>query len=227
MKVVIFGATGMIGYGVLLECLDDPDIERVVTVGRRLVEVDHERAEALEQIEHADFSDFSSIADRLAGFDACFWCLGIASAGMSEADYRRVTVDFTLAAAEVLVERSPNLTFCFISGAGTNRDGRQMWARVKAEAEDRLAELPFAACYNFRPAMIQPMRGAVSGVRSYRIMYAILGPFYPLLKHWRSMVTSTPQVGRAMINAARSGAPKTTLENADINALASGRGDLP
>lgn len=222
MKVVIFGATGMIGYGVLLECLDDPGIERVITVGRRPVKVEHEHADKLEQIEHADFSDFSAVADALTGLDACFWCLGIASAGMSEPDYRRITVDFTLAAAQVLHDRNPELTFCFISGAGTDRDGRAMWARVKAEAEDKLAEVGFAACYNFRPAMIQPMRGAVSGVRSYRIMYAVIGPLYPLLKHWRSMVTSTPEVGRAMIIAARSGAPKTTLENADINALAVG-----
>jgi len=220
MKVVIFGATGMVGYGVLLECLDDPDIERVITVGRRPVEVEHANASKLNQVEHADFSDLSAIADALSGLDACFWCLGIASAGMSEDDYRRVTVEFTLAAAKVLRERNPDLTFCFVSGAGTNRDGRQMWARVKAEAEDQLAELGFAATYNFRPAMIQPMRGAVSGVRSYRIMYAILSPMYPLLKHWRGVVTSTREVGQAMITAARSGAPKTTLENADINALA-------
>lgn len=217
MNVVIFGASGMIGYGVLRECLDDPGITAVTTVGRRKVDLEHAK---LTQIEHGDFTDFAAIEERLAGFDACMWCLGISAAGMSEEDYRRITLDFTLAGAEVLARRNPNLTFCFISGAGTNRESRQMWARVKAEAEDRLAELPLGALYNFRPAYIQPMRGARSTITSYRVMYAIVGPLYPLLKKIPSMVTSTTEVGRAMIRAARDGAPKTTLENADICELA-------
>jgi len=218
MKVVIFGATGMIGYGVLLECLDDPDVERVVTVGRRAVDLEHAK---LEQIEHADFTDFGPIADRLTGFDACMWCLGVSAAGMSEEAYRRITVDFTLAAAEVLAKQNPGMTFCFISGAGTDRDSGQMWARTKAEAEDRLAELPFEAVYDFRPAMIQPMRGARSTITSYRMIYAVMGPLYPLLKHFPSFITSTVQVGRAMIRVAKEGASKKTLENADICELGS------
>jgi uncharacterized protein YbjT (DUF2867 family) len=217
MNVVIFGASGMIGHGVLLECLDDAGIERVATVGRRPVAVEHEK---LTQIEHRDFSDFSSIAEQLTGFDACMWCLGVSAGGMSEADYRRITYDFTIAAAEVLADRNPALTFCFISGGGTDRGSRQMWARVKAETEDRLGELPFAAHYNFRPALIQPMRGVRSTITSYRIAYAVLGPFYPLLKRMKTVVTSTPEVARAMIRAARDGAPKQTLENVDICELA-------
>ncbi|MEZ4444623.1 MAG: NAD(P)H-binding protein [Polyangiaceae bacterium] len=219
MRVVIFGATGMIGHGVLLECLDDPAITAVTSVARREVPVEHDK---LTQILHDDFTDFRGIADALTGFDACFWCLGVSSTGMTEEAYRRITLDFTLAAAEVLAERNDALTFCFISGAGTDRDSRQMWARVKAEAEDRLADFPFAAHYNFRPAMIQPMRGVRSTIKSYNLIYAIIGPFYPLLKHIRSYVTSTPEVGRAMIRVARDGAPKQILENADICELAGG-----
>ena len=213
MRVVIFGATGMIGYGVLRECLDDPGIESVLTVGRRSVDLEHDK---LEQISHSDFTDFSPIEDQLGGLDACFWCLGISSSGMSEEKYRRITLDFPMAAAEVLLRQSPELTFCFISGGGTDRESRQMWARTKAEAEDRLAEMPFGAVYNFRPAMIQPMRGATSTIASYRAIYAVMGPLYPLLKKLPKYVTSTVQVGRAMIRAARDGAPKQTLENADI-----------
>ena len=219
MKVLIFGATGMIGYGVLLECLDDPSIESVTAVGRRPVELEHDK---LEQITHSDFTDFSSIGERLSGFDACMWCLGVSAAGMSEEKYRQITLEFTVAAAEVLADKNPGMTFCFVSGAGTDRQSGQMWARVKAEAEDRLAEFPFKAHYNFRPAMIQPKRGARSTITSYRVLYAILNPFYPLLKRWKTFVTSTPEVGHAMIRAARSGAPKHTLENIDICALAAG-----
>lgn len=217
MRVLVFGATGMIGYGVLLEALDAPDVEHVTTVGRRAVDIEHDK---LEQIEHADFLDFEPIADRLKGYDACFWCLGIASSGYTEEKYRRITVDFTMAAAEVLARQNPEMTFCFISGAGTDRDSGQMWARVKAEAEDQLGELGFRAHYDFRPAFIQPMRGASSGVTSYRVLYAIFGPLYPLLKKLPKYVTSTVEVGQAMLRVAREGAPKTTLENADICELA-------
>jgi uncharacterized protein YbjT (DUF2867 family) len=176
----------------------------------------------LAQLVHDDFLDVSPIEDELTGYDACFWCLGVSSTGMSEPEYRRVTVDFTLVAAEVLLRKNPKMTFCFISGGGTDRNGRAMWARVKAEAEDRLGEMGFARHYNFRPAYIQPMRGVTSNVRSYRALYAITSPFYGLLRKMPKYVTSTPEVGRAMIRAARDGAPKTTLENADICALAAG-----
>ena len=207
----------MIGYGVLRECLDDSRIAKVTTVGRRPVELTHEK---LTQVAHSDFTDFSAIEDDLAGHDACFWCLGVSAAGMSEADYRRITVEFTMAAAEVLERTCPNMTFCFVSGGGTDRGSSQMWARTKAEAEDRLGDFGFAHVYNFRPAMIQPMRGATSTITSYRVIYAILGPFYPLLKKLPKYVTSTVEVGRAMIVAAIDGAPKSTLENVDICALA-------
>ena len=207
----------MIGYGVLLECLDDAGVDSVTTVGRRAVDIQHKK---LKQIVHDDFTNFSAIEDQLTDFDACLWCLGVSSAGMSKDRYREVTLDYTMAAAEVLAQQNPDLTFCFISGASTDRNSRQHWARVKAEAEDRLAELPFKAAYNFRPALIQPMRGATSTIASYRATYAVLRPFYPVLKRAKKYVTSTPEVGRAMIRTARTGAPKKTLENADICRLA-------
>lgn len=217
MNVILFGATGMIGHGALLECLDDPEVTAVTTVGRREVPLEHEK---LTQLVHADFTDFAPVADRLSGFDACLWCLGVSAAGMSEADYRRITIDYTLAAAKVLAEQSPGLTFCFISGAGTSRDGRAMWARVKAEAEDRLGEFPFARRFNFRPALIQPKRGARSTITSYRVAYAVLAPVFPLLHKLPKYVTTTEELGRAMLYAAKHGAPSETLENADIRQLA-------
>ncbi len=219
MRVVIFGATGMIGQGVLLECLDDPSITEMITVGRRPVAQEHAK---LTQVEHGDFLDFAPIAERLRGLDACFWCLGITSVGMSEEDYRRITVDFTMAAAEVLLRESPGLTMCFVSGAGTDREGGPMWARAKADAEDRLLAMPFGRVTCFRPAYIQPKRGVRSPSASYRVTHAVLAPFHPLLKGLRRYVTSTPEVGRAMIRAARDGAPKPVLENDDICALAAG-----
>lgn len=217
MKVLLFGATGMIGYGVLLECLEDEAVDSVVTVGRRRVTLSHPK---LEQILHDDFTDFSAIADRLTDFDACFWCLGVSAAGMSEEKYRRITVDFTLAAAKLLVKSCPNLTFCFISGAGTSRDGGQMWARVKAEAEDKLAALGFASYVSFRPALIMPKKGTSSTITSYRVLYALMKPFSSLLEKMPKYVTTTPDIGKAMIRAAREGAAKQTLENIDICELA-------
>lgn len=218
MKVVIFGATGMIGHGVLLECLDDDGIESVLTVGRRTLDIEHPK---LEQLVHDDFMDFSAVEDRFAGLDACFWCLGVSSSGMSEEKYRRITLDFTVAGASALARQSPQMTFCFISGAGTDRKGRAMWARVKAEAEDRLDDFGFGAVYRFRPAMIQPKRGVKSTIGSYNAIYAVMKPFNPLLKKIPKYVTTTVEVGRAMIRVARDGSDETTLENADIVALGS------
>ncbi|MEM9069797.1 MAG: epimerase [Myxococcota bacterium] len=217
MNVVIFGATGMIGHGVLLEALDDEGIASVLTVGRRTLDLEHPK---LEQLVHDDFSDFSSIEGRFAGLDACFWCLGVSSSGMKEDVYRRITVDFTMAGAAAISRQSPSMTFCFISGAGTDRESRTMWSRVKAEAEDRLDEFNFGAVYRFRPAMIQPMRGVRSTIGSYNAVYAVMKPFYPLLKKLPKYVTSTVEVGRAMIRVSREGAESTTLENAEICALA-------
>jgi uncharacterized protein YbjT (DUF2867 family) len=220
MNAVLFGATGMIGQGVLRECLLDPGVDRVLAVGRTPPPAGHPKLRALV---HRDLLDFSTIADDLTGLDACFFCLGVSSAGMTEPDYRRVSYDIPLAAAEVLARRNPGMTFIFLSGAGADSTGRGrlMWARVKGQAENALLALPFRAAYVFRPAFVQPMHGARSRTALYRALYAVGAPLYPLWKRFLpKYVTTTEQMGRAMIAVARRGAPTRVLENADINAAA-------
>lgn len=219
MNVLIFGATGMVGQGVLRECLLDPRVTRVVTIGRRVTGHDHSK---LREIAVSDLFDLSSLEQEFIGIDACFFSLGTSAAGMSEAAYARVTHDLTLAAAERIARRSPAATFVYVSGAGTDSTerGRIMWARVKGKTENALLRLPFRAAYMFRPALIVPMHGITSSTRWYRVLYAILMPVLPLIRRFApEYVTTTEQVGRAMIAAAVSGAPKRVLENPDINAL--------
>ncbi len=217
MNVVIFGASGLIGQGVLLESLDHHTIERVVTVGRRPSEIAHDK---LEHVVHSDFMDLSPIADRLEGLDACFWCLGVSSAGMSEADYARVTYDYTVAAGDLLHEKNPDLCFCFVSGAGTDdtEKGRTMWARVKGKAENYVKRT-FEKSYLFRPGYIRPMRGARSRTMLYRAASPLLFAVNPLLRA-TNMATSTVEMGKAMIAAASGLGEKQILDSKDINALA-------
>ena len=221
MKVILFGGSGMLGQGVLRECLRDPRVTAVLAIGRTPLA---ERHAKLQQLVHRDFGDFSPLEAQLAGSGACFFCLGVSSAGMSEADYRHVTFDFTLAAARTLVKVSPGLTFIYVSGTGTDSTarGRSMWARVKGETENALLALPFKRAYMFRPGFIQPMHGVKSRTRLYRVLYAITTPLFPLVKlmSGKSAIT-TEDVGRAMIEAAANGAPKPLLENRDIKELAS------
>jgi uncharacterized protein YbjT (DUF2867 family) len=220
VRVVIFGPTGMLGSGALLECLEHPDVSEVLAVSRRPGGATHPK---LTELLHDDFLDFSTARRALIGYDACFYCLGISSAGMSEEAYRRVTRDVTLAAASVLLDASPGVVMCFVSGAGTDSSerGRTMWARVKGEAENRLLELPFGAVWLFRPGYVQPMKGVRSRTRLYSMFYSIVGPLYPLLARLGpGLVTTTEKVGLALIRAARDGAPAMVLENRDINALA-------
>jgi uncharacterized protein YbjT (DUF2867 family) len=220
MKVILFGATGMVGQGVLRECLLDAEIEKVLAVGRSSVEQTHQK---LEEIIHRDGLDYAPIADRLAGYDACFFCLGVSSAGMKEQDYRRITLDMTLAAARVLVEKNPSMTFVYVSGAGTDDTGERgsMWARVKGQTENALLELPFRQAFMFRPGFIQPLHGIRSKTALYRAAYAVGAPLYPLFKAVApKFVTTTENVGRAMLAVAKRGHASKRLENADINALA-------
>ena len=219
MRVILFGATGMVGQGVLRECLLDPGVERVLAVGRTATP---QREEKLRSLVVDNFLDFSAVEPDLSGYDACFFCLGITSAGMTEADYRRVTYDFALAAAQTLVRVNPGMTFVFVSGAGADSTGRGrlMWARVKGQTENALLALPIKGVYVFRPAAIQPLHGIRSKTAWINAAYAILGPLYPLWKRLApNYVTTTEQVGRAMLAVARRGAPKHVLENADINRL--------
>jgi uncharacterized protein YbjT (DUF2867 family) len=211
MKVILFGSTGMVGQGVLGECLRDEAVTEVITVLRSSAGGSHGK---VREIVHKDFTNFAGLQ---VDADACFWCLGVTSVGMSEADYTRVTHDFTVAAAKVLVR--PTMTFVFVSGQGA--DGQAMWARVKKKAEDALFAMPFKAVFVFRPGVIQPMDGIRSRTRIYNILYPFLIPVLWITKMISpGKVTDTRRVGRAMINIARRGFPIRILSNADINAAA-------
>ena len=219
MNVILFGATGMVGQGILRECLLDAGVERVLTIGRGATGRQHPK---LKELVHPNLLDYSDIESELAGFDACFFTLGVSSVGMAEEPYRRITYDVTLAAARALSRLNPGMTFIYVSGAGTDstEQGRVMWARVKGKTENDLLKLPFKAVYIFRPAAIVPLHGIKSRTALYRIPYVILGPILPWMStRFPKYVTTTGQIGRAMLKAVRQGAPKSVLESADINAL--------
>jgi len=219
MHVVIFGATGMVGAGVLRECLADPRVASVLVVGRSGCGVAHPK---LTEVIHGDLFDLSPLEERFRGKDACFFCLGVSSFRMSEAEYHRLTHDLTLGAARLLAQASPAMTFCYVTGVGTDSTerGRTMWARVKGKTENRLLELPFRAVYLFRPGYIQPLDGIRSKTRLYQAMYDVVGFLYPLMKRvLPHHLTTTRAVGRAMIQAAAAGYHTPFLETPDINAL--------
>jgi uncharacterized protein YbjT (DUF2867 family) len=217
MKLILFGATGMIGQAALRECLADPKVEQVLSVGRTAPAAAHPK---LAHLAVPDLLDYTAVEDRLAGYDACLYCLGISSAGMDEADYTRVTYDFALAAGEVLVRRNPAMVLVFISGAHTDPASRTLWARVKGRTEQALLALPWRGAYMLRPGFIQPLHGIRSRTASYRILYALLSPFVPLLKRLMpGSILSTDELGRAMLRIAREGAPKARLEVPDLKAL--------
>jgi uncharacterized protein YbjT (DUF2867 family) len=218
VKVILFGATGMVGQGVLRECLLDDGVGSVLTVGRTATGQQHPK---LREVVHADLYDLAPIDGELSGLDACFFCLGVTSAGMSEADYRRVTYDLTIGAARALIRHNPDLTFVYVSGQGTDSNGRLMWARVKGETENALLAMPFRA-YMLRPGIIQPLHGIRSRTRLYSVFYTVLGWLLPAVRRaFPGAVTTTEQVGRAMIGLARTGGPKRVLETRDINAISS------
>jgi uncharacterized protein YbjT (DUF2867 family) len=219
MKVILFGATGMVGQGVLRECLLDPDVTSVLVVGRLTVGQRHEK---LREILRPDLFDLSPIESDLAGYDACFFCLGVSSAGMSEQQYRHITYDLTLNVAKTLLRTNPALSFIYVSGQSTDSTerGSTMWARVKGKTENDLLKMPFKAAYMFRPGVIQPMHGVTSKTRMYRVMLATLGWLIPVLRAlFPKAITTTEEVGRAMLLAAKQGAPQRVLERADIIAL--------
>jgi uncharacterized protein YbjT (DUF2867 family) len=218
MNVLIFGATGMVGQGVLRECLLAPDVRLVQTVGRTATGVQHSKLRDLMQrdlFHYANEVDFS-------GFDACFFCLGVSSAGMNEADYERVTYDITLAATETLSRLNPQMTFIYVSGAGTDSSekGRSMWARIKGRTENAVMRLPFKAAYMFRPGAIEALHGERSKTPAYRVFSVALKPLLTLLrKIFPDSILTTEQIGLAMLNAARHGAPKHILNPKDIRLL--------
>jgi uncharacterized protein YbjT (DUF2867 family) len=213
MRVIIFGATGMIGQGVLRESLLAADVDEVLAVVRTPTGVRHRK---LQELRLDDFADLSPIEDRLTGYDACCYCLGVSSAGMDEAAYTRITYDYPVAAARLFARISPDLTFVYVSGAGTDVAGRTMWARVKGRAEQAVIDL-LPNGYAFRPGFIQPTHGATSKTALYRRAYAITAPLTPLLDRLASRyVTSTDRLGQAMLRAARTGFPDHIVENRDL-----------
>jgi uncharacterized protein YbjT (DUF2867 family) len=221
MNVLIFGATGMVGQGVLWECLSAPDVERIVTIGRTATGIVNPK---LREIVLRDMSNYADLDGELTGFDACFFCLGVSSSGMNEADYQRVTYDLTLAAAGTLCHLNTDMAFIYVSGAGTDSSemGRVMWARIKGKTENALLHLPFHA-YMFRPGLIQPMDGIVSKTRLYRAIYMLMKPLLSTLR-WAlpNLVLTTRDIGQAMLAVARFGYRSRILEAKDIRALVTG-----
>jgi uncharacterized protein YbjT (DUF2867 family) len=219
MKVILFGATGMVGQGVLRECLLDADVESVLAVGRSPTGQTHAK---LREIVHDNFVDYSAIESQLTGYDACFFCLGVSSVGMNEERYRHLTYDITLAAATTLARLNPGMVFTYVTGRGTDstEKGSLMWARVKGKTENDLQKLPFKAAYMFRPAGIQPLHGVRSKVAWIQAIYVGTAPLLTLLNRIApKFMTTSEQVGRAMIKVARDGYPKPVLESEDINRL--------
>lgn len=212
IRAIITGASGMVGEGVLHECLLDPAVEEVLVVGRKPCGHTHPK---LKEIIHKDFLDLSPIADQLSGYNACFFCLGVSSVGMKEAEYYQLTYTLTMHFAETLVTRNPGMTFCYVSGAGTDSSekGRLMWARVKGKTENDLAKLPFKAVYNFRPGFMLPTKGLKNTLPAYKY----LNWLYPILKRLMPGKTSTLKaVGLAMIRVASQGYKKSILEVKDF-----------
>lgn len=209
----------MVGQGVLRECLLDPEVDTVLAIGRGPMGQRHDK---LREIVHQNLRDLAPIEAELSDLAACFFCLGVASAGISEQDYRRVTYDITLAAAQTLVKLNPGMTFIYVSGAGADstETSRTMWARVRGQTENALLRLPFKGVYVFRPAGIQPLHGITSRTRAYRIFYVLLKPVLPLLRAMLpKYITTTEKLGRAMLSVAKRGYSKKVLESGDINAV--------
>jgi uncharacterized protein YbjT (DUF2867 family) len=217
MRAILFGATGMVGQGVLRECLQDSRVDHLLLVVRHAT---GSISPKLTELVHENFFDWTSIQNQFSGFDTCFFCVGVSAVGMNEADYRRITHDLTLHAADALLHQGVT-TFIYVSGQGTNEHSHAMWARVKGATESALLQLPFAQTFCFRPGFIQPLHGIRSKTRWYNTLYTAVGFAYPLLKRLakRSM-TTTEEVGRAMISVAADGYPKQILETADIAAAA-------
>jgi uncharacterized protein YbjT (DUF2867 family) len=216
VNVLIFGATGMIGQAVLRESLLDPGVKRVATVVRRPTGQSNSK---LTELVRPDLATLAPLESQLTGFDACFFCLGVSALRMTEEQYSRVNYDLTIGVARTLLRTSPNVTFIYVSGAGTDSSerGRTMWARVKGRTENTLLSLPFRAAYMFRPGVVIPLHGIRSSTRWYNVIYAITKPIYPILRRLApTMVTTTEELARAMLAVARNGYSTHVLEMADI-----------
>ena len=217
MNVLITGATGMVGQGVLRECLLADDVVSVVTLGRSATGTQHAK---MREVIDPDLFDLAAVESQLAGLDACFFCLGVTSTGKTEAEYTRMTYELTLAIARTLVRLNPKMTFVYVSGVGTDEHGRSMWAKVKGRTERELGELGFRAAYAFRPGMIVPRNGARSRTRLYAAFYIVAWPFLAIasLVAKRRIVT-TETVGRAMLALVRTQPAEHVVEPPMIAAL--------
>ena len=219
MKVILLGATGMVGQGVLRECLLDPQAETVLGIGRSATGQQHEK---LHEVILDNLADLSSVESRLSGYDACFFCLGASAAGMKEEEYRCVTYHLTVSVAATVLKLNPAMTFIYVSGSGTDSTerGRMMWARVKGRTENAILRMPFRAVYMFRPGYIQPLHGIRTKTKWYGAIYAVMSPLYPVWK-WLvpNYVTTTECIGLAMLQVTKQGSPKCVLENQDINRI--------
>jgi len=218
IKAIITGTTGMVGKGVLLECLESNDVEAVLVINRKPLGMQHPK---LKEVIHKDFFDLGPVKSQLQGYNCCFFCLGVSSAGMNEADFTHLTYDLTLTFAKAFIEQNPGSVFTYVSGAGTDSSekGSTMWARVKGRTENAILALPFKAAYMFRPGFIEPMKGIKSSTKLYNALYIVLWPFFPLFRAFPKIATDSVKVGKAMINVALRGYDKKHLECADINLI--------
>ncbi len=220
MKVIITGASGMVGKGVLLECLDHTEVTKVLVIVRRTLDMVHPK---LEQLVLEDFGDYSHVLETLAGYDACYLCMGVSAAGLSEEDYTTITYDYTLSLAKALVVDHPEMTCIYVSGEGTDSSekGRSMWARVKGKTENDLLKLGFAKAFMFRPGAIIPERGIKSRTKLYQFVYDYFLWLVKLIRLLspKSVVTTT-QIGLAMIEVTRHGYSESVLRPGDILAAA-------
>ncbi|MFE0507942.1 NAD-dependent epimerase/dehydratase family protein [Peribacillus butanolivorans] len=217
MKVIIFGATGMVGQSALRECLLDEKVQEILTIGRNRTGQQHKK---LNEIELNNLTDLSSIENKITGFDACFFCLGVSSTGMKEEEYTRITYDTTLSVAQTLARLNSQITFIYVSGSGTDSSekGRSMWARVKGKTENALLHLPFKAAYMFRPSVIIPLHGVKSKTKLYQFFYDVMKPLNPLLLKLNSVITSE-QLGKAMIEVARNGYSNPIMESNQLKKI--------
>jgi uncharacterized protein YbjT (DUF2867 family) len=212
IKVIVTGVTGMVGEGVMHECLQNDAVESVLVINRKPCGVSHPK---LKEIVHGDFFNLNAVENQLAGYDACFFCLGVSSVGMKEPEYYRMTYILTMNFAETVLKQNPGMSFCYISGASTDstEKGRMMWARVKGKTENDLVKLGFKQAYNFRPGIIQPTKGLKNTLK----LYTYMGWLLPIIKFFSSTsIVSLKQIGRAMINVVTKGFEKNVLEVKDI-----------
>lgn len=221
VRAIITGATGMVGKGVLLECLESNDVEKVLIIVRESTGITHPK---LNEVIHKDFSDYTSIISQMSGYNACYFCLGISSAGISNEKYYQITYELTMHFAEVVLPINPDMTFCYVSGAGTSTEENSSlnWANVKGKTENAILKMPFEKSFMFRPGFIQPEKEVSSKVPLYRVIYMFVSPLFPILdKLFPKSITTTSRVGKAMISVVKNGYNATYLENVDINKAAS------